>query len=156
MNPRSQEHDWLQRLVGVWATQTEFESAPGDTPQDGTETVRSIDGLWVIAESEASSPAGVRTAVMTLGFDPAKGRIVGTNIGMGLPNLWVYDGTFAEGGRVLLLESEGPSLDEEGKTCRYLDRLELIEEDRRTTEYFHADEDGAWKRFMRTIMTRVS
>ena len=74
------EHQWLQQLVGAWTSEAEATMEPGKPPQKftGTETVRSVGGVWVVAEGDGEMPGGgVGTTVMTLGYDPQKKRYVG-------------------------------------------------------------------------------
>jgi Protein of unknown function (DUF1579) len=50
------EHEWLQQFVGEWemAMECPMEPAKPTMKSKGTESVRSIDGLWVIAESKST------------------------------------------------------------------------------------------------------
>lgn len=69
------EHRWLEKWVGLWSYELEASSEPGKPPQKmaGTELVRSLGGLWIIAEAHSEPTASrVDNSVMTLGFDRAK------------------------------------------------------------------------------------
>lgn len=73
----------LERFVGTWTM----------TGHDGVgswvETIRSIGEYGVIAEGEGEmGGCGRHTTVMTIGFDPAKGRFVGTFLGSMMTNLF--------------------------------------------------------------------
>jgi len=49
-----QEHQWLQQLVGEWTYEVEGMTGP-DQPMEtstGTERVKSVGGLWVVAEGQ--------------------------------------------------------------------------------------------------------
>src|SRR5262249_44383589 len=93
MNPEPQkEHYWLEKLTGEWTYEIETIMGPGQPPvkSRGTETVRSIGGLWVQCEGQGEMPGGgPATVVLALGFDPVKKRFVGTFIGSMMTNLWV-------------------------------------------------------------------
>src|SRR5688572_4835692 len=101
------EHQWLQKLVGQWTMEGEACSTPGAEPEhksQGTESVRSLDGLWFIAEGQGEMPGGgPASMIMTLGFDPRTGRYVGTWIGSMMSHLWVYDGELDPSGTKLIL-----------------------------------------------------
>ena len=114
-----------------------------------TESVRSLEGVWVVCEGRGEMPAGApSTTIMTLGYDPAKGRYVGTWIGSMMTYLWVYDGWLDPTGRVLTLEAEGPDMEEDGKLARYRDVIEIKSDDYRTMTAQVLGSDGEWRGFM--------
>lgn len=141
------QHRWLHKLVGEW--QYEFEAmTPGGPTSSGTERVRKIGDLWVVAESDGEMPgSGPIVMVVTLGYDPAKKRFVGTWIGSMMADLWVYDGELDAAERVLTLNSIGPSMKGDGSRAPYQDIIELVNDNERL---FRAQvlEDGAWKPLM--------
>src|SRR5688500_2687859 len=98
------EHRWLEQLLGDWTYEEEAVMSPGEAPHrsSGRESVRSLGGLWILAEREGKMPDGdeART-LMTVGFDAQKGRFVGTFIGSMMTMLWVYEGGLDEAGKVL-------------------------------------------------------
>src|SRR5262245_29557800 len=97
------EHRWLERLVGEWTYEGEAIMGPDQPPMKhtGTQSVRSIGGVWIQAEGKMAMPDGTPgTTLMTLGYDPARGRFVGTFIGSMMTNLWVYDGGLDDAARV--------------------------------------------------------
>src|SRR5262245_54034491 len=128
------EHQWLQKLVGDWTFENEATMAPGQPPMkfSGTESVRSLGGLWVLCEGKGEMPGGgVGTTLMTLGYDPAKKRFVGTCIGSMMTNMWVYEGELDASGEVLTLDTVGPSFVTEGAMEKYQDIIELRSDGRR-------------------------
>jgi uncharacterized protein DUF1579 len=75
------EHHWLQKLVGEWTYEAEALMEPGKSPEKckGTESVRSLGGLWILAEGQCEMPGGgAATMILTLGYDPQKKRYAGT------------------------------------------------------------------------------
>ena len=77
----TKEHQWLHQLVGDWAYEHEAAMGPDQPKQKvtGTERVRPVGGLWVVAEGQGEMPGGgVAQTVLTLGYDPQKQRFVGT------------------------------------------------------------------------------
>lgn len=148
------EHEWLQRLVGEWSYE-----APGMEPGSkhvGTETVRSVGGLWVIAEGHGSMPdGGPSIAMLTLGYDPQKKRFVGTWLGSMMTHLWVYEGSLDASGEALRLETEGPSFTSEGKMARYKEVMEFKGDDERVFSSSYLGDDGDWHQFMATRYRRT-
>ncbi len=153
MNAEPQkEHHWLQKLVGDWTYEIEVMMEPDRSPQKatGTESVRSLGGLWILAEAQGEMPGcGDATTMMTLGYDPQKQGYVGTWIGSMMTHLWVYDGGELDAGpRVLTLDSEGPAMAGEGKMARYKDAIEIRSDDWRVMTSHVLGDDGQWHQFM--------
>ncbi|RJP33547.1 MAG: DUF1579 domain-containing protein [Phycisphaerales bacterium] len=148
---RRKEHDWLQKLVGEWTYEAECSVGP-DQPamkSTGSESVRSLGGLWVACEGQGEMPGcGPATTLMTLGFDPQKERYVGTWIGSMMTNLWVYDGELDAAGKTLSLHTEGPSMAGDGKTARYKDVITFVNDDHRTLTSHVLGENEQWRPFM--------
>ena len=85
---------------------------------------------------------------MTLGFDPAKGRFVGSFIGSMMTHQWLYDGALDEAGRVLTLDSSGPSMTGDGSTSPYRDIMTIVSPDHRILTSSVPDGNGGWTEFM--------
>lgn len=150
-NQPQKEHQWLQKLVGEWTYEIEAMMEP-DQPSvksTGTETVRSLGGLWVLAEGQGEMPGcGAATTLMTLGYDPQKQRYVGTWIGSMMTYLWVYDGELDAGETVLTLNSDGPVMTGEEKLGKYKDAIEFKSNDHRVLTSHMLRDDGQWQHFM--------
>jgi hypothetical protein len=146
-----EEHRWLHKLLGEWDMEAESAMAPGEPPMKttGTESVRSLGGLWIVAEGEGEMPGGgTGTSVMTLGYDPQKNRYVGTWVGSMMTHLWLYEGSLDAGKRVLTLNSEGPGMSGDGTLAKYKDVIELKSDDHRVLTSHVQGEDGSWQSFM--------
>jgi hypothetical protein len=158
-NPEPQkEHQWLQRLLGEWTTECEAVMGPDKPPETfrGTDSVRSIGRLWVACEGRGPGPdGGEAVTVMTLGFDPAKGKVVGTFIGSMMTHLWVYEGQLDAAGKKLTLDTEGPNFGTPGGgMVRYQDVIEFVTDDHRTLTSFMPGADGKWTQFMQAHYRR--
>jgi hypothetical protein len=153
------EHQWLQKLVGEWTYEAEATMEPGKPPErfTGTESVRSLGGLWILAEGQGEMPGGgAATMIITLGYDPQKKGYVGTWVGSMMTHLWVYDGTLDAAERVLTLAAEGPSMAAEGKLAKYRDVIELKSDDHRVLTSHALGDDEKWNQFMTTHYRRRS
>jgi hypothetical protein len=145
------EHRWLQKLVGDWTFENECVMGPDQPPMksSGTESVRSLGGLWTLGEGGCEMPGGgIGTTLMTLGYDPARKRFVGTFVGSMMTHLWIYDGALDPDGKVLTLDAEGPSFAGEGKMAKYQDIIEFKSDDHRVLSSQALGDDGKWHRFM--------
>jgi hypothetical protein len=149
------EHRWLQRLAGTWRTEGECAAPGGETPTQmtGTERVRSLGGLWVLAEGEGEMPGGgTAHSLMTLGFDPVQGTFVGTFVASMMTHLWSYRGTLV--GDTLTLDTEGPEFGS-GAMARYQDIIALQGDDARTLTSRMQTPDGTWVEVMSARYRRI-
>ncbi len=145
------EHQWLQQLVGEWAYEHEAVMEPGKPPETftGTESVRSLGGLWVLCEARGAMPGGgTAHSLMSLGYDPEKKQFMGTFIASMMHNLWLYEGSLDAERKVLTLNSEGPHMSEPGRVAKYRDVIELRSNDYRTMTSHMQGDDGKWFSFM--------
>lgn len=150
IEPRK-EHEWLNQLLGDWTYEHEACMAPdgSNVKATGVESVRSLGGLWVLCEGQFNMPdGGMGITQMTLGYDPAKKRYVGTFIGSMMTYLWVYDGELDAAAKVLTLDAEGPSFAGDGKMVKYQDIIEFKDANHRTLTSQTLGEDGKWNHFM--------
>ncbi len=152
-----EEHKWLEQLVGEWTYESEATMEPGKPPMkcSGTESVRSLGGLWVLCEGRGDMPdGGQATAIITLGYDPAKKRYVGTFVGSMMTHLWLYEGTLDPAGKRLTLDTEGPNWTAPGKMARYQDIIEIKSADDRVLTSRLLGDDGKWHTIMRANYQR--
>lgn len=144
----TEHHRWLEKLVGTWNV---FEKEDSAEPM-GSEVVESHGGMWVVATGKMPMPDGSEaTSFMTLGYDPAKGKYVGTWIGTVMTHIWVYLGDLEND--TLTLEAEGPGPD--GTTGTFRDVVTLHSEDHRTLSSYGLQPDGTWAQFMEMHYRRV-
>jgi Protein of unknown function (DUF1579) len=144
-----QEHQWLNKLVGEWTYEIEVEQEDSSEKATGTENVRSLDGIWIVAEGQGEMPeCGAVTTMVTLGYNPETKRYVGTWIGSMMTHLWVYDGELDADENVLNLDSEGPAMSGEAKMAKYRDVIAFKSDDYRVITSHFLGDDGKWQRFM--------
>ena len=147
----TKEHEWLQQLVGDWTAEMTCSMGPDQSPTitTGSESVRSLGGVWTLGQGQGECPDGSPvTSLMTLGFDPAKGRFVGSFIASVMSMIWHYDGALAADGRSLVLDTEGPSMAGDGSMARYQDTIAFLSPEHRTLTSRALGPDGQWTEFM--------
>jgi len=145
------EHHWLQKLLGEWTCEAEMKMKPDEPPvtSKATESVRSLGGLWIVAEGQGEMPgSGDATTMMTLGYDPQKKRYLGTWIGSMMTHMWVYSGALDTAGNVLTLDTEGPGMAGAGTLAKYQDVIEIKSANHRILSSQVLGDDGKWQRFM--------
>ena len=154
------EHLWLQKLVGDWTVEGEASMGPDQPPHkmSGTESVRTLGGLWTLGELRSTMPDGAEAVtLMTLGYDPAKGRFVGTFIGSMMTHMWIYDGKLDTGKNELALIAEGPSMSGDGTMIDYRDVITFRNDDHRVLTSFTQGKTGAWdQQFMEAHYRRIA
>jgi hypothetical protein len=144
------EHRWLDKFIGEWTWESECIMGPDQPPTKtkGTEVVRSLGGVWIVAEGEGEMPDGsLGQTIMTLGFDPQKERFVGTFICSMMTYLWPYNGSLDANGKILTLDSEGPNFSS-GAIAPYQDIIEWVSSDRKILTSQIQMDDGTWNHFM--------
>jgi hypothetical protein len=153
------QHQWLMKLIGEWTYESDCPSEDGSAPKKmtGREAVRSLGGIWLLAEASGQMPDGApMSSLMTLGYDVDRGHFVGTWIGSMMTELWHYrKGWLDDAGKVLTLEADGPTFDGSGKRATYRDIIEIVDSDRRVLSGNVLGEDGQWTRFMTTHYRRT-
>lgn len=152
------EHEWLKKLEGHWASEMQCSMGP-DQPAAtfrGSETVRLLGGLWSIAEGTGDMPGGgTARMIMTLGYDPAQQKYVGSWVGSMMTHMWHYRGTLDPTGQILTLDTEGPNCSDGNKMTRFQDIIEFKSDDHRILRSQMLGEDGKWNGFMTAHYRRV-
>jgi Protein of unknown function (DUF1579) len=144
------QHQWLDKFIGTWTSETEYSMEPDRAPtkMTGTEVVRSIGGVWIVAEGAGDLPDGdAGITMMTLGFDPQIDRFVGTFIGSMMTHLWLYNGSLDATGKVLTLDTAGPNFTQTAM-AKYQDSIEFIDDNHRMMTSQILGDDGNWLLFM--------
>lgn len=144
------EHGFLEKMVGRW-TVTSSDMA-GQKPWE--EEVRSLQGIWFVAEGNGEMTDGKQaTTMLTLGYDPSKGKYVGSWIGSMMDYMWTYEGEVEPSGNVLSLYTKGPAFDGSG-LADYREQITFVDDDVRTFTSSAREPDGSWKQFMEARYTR--
>jgi hypothetical protein len=151
------EHEWLQKLVGDWRVETEMSMGPGEPKQhaEGTESVKSLGGLWAFGEGKTTMPGGApMTYYNGLGYDVSFREYRGFWIASVSSHLWKKTGTLSGDGRVMTLEGDGPDMEKDGETARYRDVLEIVDDNHLTLTQYGQGPDGEWHEYMVNRYTR--
>lgn len=152
------EHQWLQKLVGEWRVETEMTVAPGQPAQKshGTESVKSLGGLWAVGEGKTALPDGTPMHYGTaLGYDVSFKEYRGCWFASMSSHLWKQVGELSAEGTVMTLSCVGPHMTKDGETANYRDLIEIVDADHRTLTSYGQDDNGAWHAFMKAHYTRV-
>jgi hypothetical protein len=147
----AKEHSWLQQFVGEWESTTELDMGPGQPPMTckGTQSARMVGGFWMIEEGSGDFPGmGTVSSVLTIGYDAAKKKFIGTWIDSTNDFLWHYEGDLDSTGTKLSLESKGPNPMKPGTTAQFRDAVEFVSKDHRILTSSVREGDGDWVQMM--------
>ena len=144
------EHGFLEKMVGRWTVTSS--DMTGQKPWE--EDVRSLQGIWFVAEGSGEMTDGKQaTTMLTLGYDPSKGKYVGSWIGSMMDYMWTYEGEVEPSGNVLSLYTKGPAFDGSG-LADYREQITFLDDITRTFTSSTREPDGSWKQFMEARYTR--
>ncbi len=151
------EHAWLQKLVGDWNTVSEMSMGPGESmTTEGTESFRSLGGLWAFGEGKSKMPNGEEMEYkVALGYDVSFKEYRGCWFASASSHLWKYTGTLSEDGKTMTLNCVGPHMQKDGETANYRDVIEVIDDNHRTMKSSGQDDEGNWNHFMTVTYTRA-
>jgi Protein of unknown function (DUF1579) len=140
------EYEWLHQFVGEWETDMECTMEPGKPAlkSKGTERVRSIGELWIVAEGQSVVMDKPMKSILTLGYDPGQKKYVGTWVGSCMTYLWHYKGSVDQSGKALTLETEGPCPQFDGTVTKFREVIEVKSKDNRVFTSSMQGRDGKW------------
>lgn len=152
------EHALLERFVGAWGCSHECTMEPGAEPtvSKGVTRSRMLGERWVINEIEFGDDSEKIRGVQVIGFDPKRGKYVGTWTDSMTNHLWIYEGEYDEETRTLRLDADGPSFSGDGGTQRFRDEYTFVSDDRIKSRSLVKGEDGEWTAFMTGEMRRAA
>jgi hypothetical protein len=144
------EHEWLKQLEGEWITEMEAVMGPGQAPlkSKGSEVVRPLGGFWTVGEMKSDIMGTPVTGIMTLGYDPKSNKYIGSWVCSVDGHFWKYEGTVDASGKILTLNTEGPSMAAPGKMAKMKDVIEIKSKDHRVLTSYMLGDDGKWVQFM--------
>lgn len=154
-------HHWLKQFVGQWSYESQCNMGPDTPPMKtvGKETFRALGDFWIIGESTGQIPeamgGGEFKAIMTVGFDPARDKYVGSWVGSVGSHLFIYEGSLDTVTNTLPLATTGPDMADPTIQRSYHDILQIVDENHRTLTSQMRNDDGSWTKFMTAHYTRI-
>lgn len=129
---------------------------PNQPPMDcdGTLSARSLGGFWVVCDMKADMMGTPMSGVLTIGYDPATQKYVGTWVDSMSSFTWSYTGSVDESGKILTLEADGPNFMANDKTTKFQDVYEFKSPDKMAIASKMLSDNGQWITFMTGTATR--
>lgn len=143
------QHQWLQRFVGKWDDQVTINMEPGKPPMKAkmNETFRSLGGFWVVGEGSGVMMGQRMASNLTIGYDPAQKKYIGTWIDSNSNYMWRYVGSVDSSGKVLTLMTTGPCPMKGGKIVQFKEVTEFKSNNHRVFTSSMLDE-GKWTKML--------
>lgn len=151
----AEHHRWLQQLCGNWTFEGECFTPEGSSKQKGTQTISKFGDLWIQAESETEVDGDTMKSIITLGYDPAKSKFVGSFIATVMTSFWVYEGELDAAKKLLPLKCKGPRFDGKPGLSDYEDVIDIVSPNEYYLRGRIKQDDGTWVEFMKTRYTRA-
>ena len=136
------QHKVLASRIGSWKATVKMFVTPGAPPMvmDGIETIRALaGGTWFITEFHSDQPMPF-DGVGTEGWDPKKGKYVGTWTDSWAPGYQTYEGPEGDG-KSLTMVMTGPGMTGEIETTTMIETLDDANH-RSTKSYRGPDASG--------------
>lgn len=151
------EHKLLQTLLGSWTCEMVCKGPDGADapPVTGRAVARAIGPVWIVMEMSGGEANDQWSSLLTLGFDPDKGRFVGTFIASMMTWLWVYDGQLDAGTNTIQLDTQGPRFDGQPGQQAYVDHYQIVDRDTWILRSFTRTTDGLSAPFMTATYRRA-
>jgi hypothetical protein len=147
------EHEFLEKFVGEWESVGKGTAPDGQTMEcTGTAKTRLLGGFWMISEGKGDVMGTPMENIMTVGYDPERGKYIGTWVDSCFNHMWKYEGKVE--GEKLILSAEGPDMTEPGRTTTYQDIFEFKSPDHYTMTSQALGKDGKWTKFMTAEVIR--
>ena len=146
--------EWLKQFEGSWKVEAK---EPGADEVSHTVTMEShsIGDKWMVSKQSGKMGEMDFEAVQTVGYDAKAKKFVGTWVDSTSSFTWQLSGTLDESGKKLTLGSEGADWSDPTKKRKYRDVYEFKSENEIATVSEMLGDDGKWKAFMTSKMTRL-
>lgn len=139
-NSTSPELAWLEQITGNWTYEAELLVAPDQPPVKGRGTESGpLDGNQVVFKGRQEG----MTTEFTVRFDPATKIFSARFTASTMPTPWTYEGTLDKAGKILTLNSKGPSPTNPKEQADYKTFIEVKDQDHKTV-HSSVEMDGKW------------
>ena len=142
----TEQHGWLERFVGEWDAEVQMFMQPDQPPMttSGSEVCRMVGGFWMVGDGSGSMGEMPYAHRITLGYDPGRGKYIGTWIDSMMSYMWQQEGELDDAGNTLTMRTEGPC-PMSGKTLQFREVTEFKSADHRLFTSFVQQDDGSWQ-----------
>jgi hypothetical protein len=114
------EHEWLKQYVGEWESDGEAMMGPDQPPAKlkGVESAAMVGGFWIVSRIDGGVVDVMPyQQVYTIGYDPEKGKYIGTIVDSMSSRVGLYyDGVADEKENKLVMYFDGPTPDQSAQT----------------------------------------
>lgn len=159
-SPRAQEarpapqHARLKADVGTWDATMTFSDGQGGTVEAKGVSVRKmpLGEFWLIDTYQGTVMGQAFKGHGTTGYDPVKGKFVGSWIDSMSPSMMVFEGDYDETGKILTMVGDGIGPD--GKPAKHRLVTTIVNADEQRFEMFVTMPDGKEVKTMTIVYER--
>jgi len=136
------QHQRLAAMAGTWDATIATVDSDGQPVTTKGVAVRTVGlgGFWLLEDFRGEFQGAEFLGRGQTGYDPAKGKYVGSWIDSMSPALMVMEGDFDQSGKVLTTTGTGPGMD--GRPARFRNVSTLVDADTEVFEMFVTGPDG--------------
>lgn len=154
MPPPTPQHKWLNKFVGRWSSQVTIYIPGQKKPMkaSGTERYHTLGAYWLVGDIGGKMMGMDLAALLTVGYDSAQKKYIGTWVDNGSGYMWKYIGSVDATGKKITLMTQGPCPMKGGQMVQFKEITEFKSANHKVYTSAMLD-DGKWVTLM-TIDSR--
>ncbi|MEM7313075.1 MAG: DUF1579 family protein [Planctomycetota bacterium] len=144
--------EWLKQFEGTWAN---IPDDPNSGVENATVSARLIGQNWLVNVHRADFAGMKFEAIQTLGYDKKKKLFVGTWVDSMMKFRWEYTGSLDKSGKKIILNADGPDMQNAEIMREYRDTYEFKSKDEILATSQMKNPEGKWNTFMTATFKRL-
>ncbi|MCA8956772.1 MAG: DUF1579 family protein [Planctomycetes bacterium] len=124
--PPSEHHQRLHDKVGVWDVDCRYFMDPGGDPiaAAGTDEVEALGAFWTTARFRCQVMGNTISGLATTGYDPVRGKYIGTWQDSATPYFYYFEGDMDEDGALVMVGENVDPMSGQLATYRSVERCD--------------------------------
>ena len=149
------EHESLLGVVGTWTVDCTYFMAPGEPMKvQAKETIEALGRFWTVSLFESDFMGLPFAGRATTGFDPKRGKWVGTWVDSMMPHMFVMEGERDAESGIVTMHCDGPA-PMTGDMVPYRSTTENLADGRRRFEMFMTLPEAGEVKMFSYVYTRA-
>ncbi len=148
----TEQHEQLQKKVGEWKVACQYFLGGEAIAAVGVDRMEALGPYWTAGHFRCEMMGTEIVGLSTTGYDPAKGKYIGTWQDSATPFFYYFEGDIDEEGRLVM---EGQNYDPFSKTDNTYRSIETFGDNERKLELYIVPEDGDMIQVLAYVYTRA-